>query len=244
MKDEATGSADDVEQLAAEEELKQRLIRRVAIAVVLIAALLGGLAVLDTLNTPQQVRPVEEPPVAALTLPKPEEAKPEEKPAEPPLQEEPKKTEEVLAEPEKSAPPVVPVKKEHAQEHAPRPVTKPAEARPAMLKPSETIVSTKPAPAPTYIAPLVRAPRPAAPASRPITQPPGQTPVFLLQMGVFNNPVNAEELRAKLELNGIPSQIESRVQVGPFKNRQEAEQMREKLKQLGMETGMLVATKR
>jgi DedD protein len=113
-----------------------------------------------------------------------------------------------------------------------------------MLKPSETIVSAKPAPTPTYIAPLVRAPRQAAPASRPLTQPPGQTSVFLLQMGVFNNPVNAEELRAKLELNGIPSQIESRVQVGPFKNRQEAEQMREKLKQLGMETGMLVATKR
>lgn len=237
MKDEATGANDD-EQLAAEEELKQRLIRRVAIAIVLIAALLGGLAVMDTLNMPQQVKPVEEPPVAALTVPKPEEVKPEEKPAEPPLQEEPKKAAEVVAEPEKSATPVVPVKKEPA----PRLLTKPAEARPAMLKPSETIVSAKSAPA--YIAPLMRAPRLAAPASRPLTQPPGQTPVFLLQMGVFNNPVNAEELRAKLELNGIPSQIESRVQVGPFSSRQEAEQMREKLKQLGMETGMLVATKR
>ena len=68
--------------------------------------------------------------------------------------------------------------------------------------------------------------------------------MFLLQLGVFNNTTNAEELRTKLELNGIPAQIESRVQVGPFKSRLEAEQVRNKLKQLGMEPGMLVATKK
>lgn len=64
---------------------------------------------------------------------------------------------------------------------------------------------------------------------------------FLLQMGVFTNVANAEELRAKLELAGIPAQIEARVQVGPFTSRQEAEQAREKLKSLGMAPGLVMA---
>jgi len=60
-----------------------------------------------------------------------------------------------------------------------------------------------------------------------------------VQLGVFNNVANAEELRAKLELNGIPSQIEARVQVGPFGSRQEAEEARQKLSGLGLEPGDL-----
>jgi DedD protein len=56
--------------------------------------------------------------------------------------------------------------------------------------------------------------------------------------------VYAEELRARLELAGIPTQIEARVQVGPFKTRQEADAAREKLRALGMETGILTAVKR
>lgn len=67
---------------------------------------------------------------------------------------------------------------------------------------------------------------------------------YLLQLGVFHNTASAEELRATLELNGIPAQIESRVQVGPFANRAEAEQAREKLKKLGLEGGMLVTAKK
>ena len=109
-----------------------------------------------------------------------------------------------------------------------------------MIKPSEALVSVKPS---APIAELARA-RPPAPASLPLTQPHGQSGLFLLQMGVFNNTANAEELRAKLELNGIPSQIESRVQVGPFKSRLEAEQARDKLKHLGMETGLVVAVRK
>lgn len=239
MKDEATeaNESGDAEQLAADAELKQRLIRRVAVAVVLIVALLGGLAVLDALNVPPPVKPAEEAPVLALSGPKPAETKAEEKPPEPAAQEEPKKAEEVPAEPEKSATPVAPNK----TERSPRPLTKPAEARPAMLKPSESLITAKP---PAPVTALVRPPRPAAPASRPLTQSLGMPGMFMLQLGVFNNTANAEELRAKLELNGIPSQIESRVQVGPFKNRLEAEQVRNKLKQLGMEPGMLVATKK
>lgn len=234
MKDE-TAEEPNVDQLDDDTELKNRLIRRISVAVVLIGVLLGGLAVMDALNTPPQLKPVDEAPVAALSEQKP--AAPEEKPVEPVPQEEAKKPEEAPAEPEKTATPAAPNK----VERTPRPLTKPAEARQAMLKPSEPLVSAKP---PAPIAELVRPSRPAAPASRPLTQPLTHPTVFLLQMGVFNNVANAEELRAKLELNGIPSQIEARVQVGPFKSRQEAEQARDKLKHLGMETGLVVALKK
>ncbi|MFA6311440.1 MAG: SPOR domain-containing protein [Sterolibacterium sp.] len=226
--------------------LKKRLIQRVAAAAVLIAILLGGLALLDNLNAPVALKTAEEAPVLAVTEPKAPEAKPEEKPGEKPAEpapaEEPKKVEEVPAPPEETTSPAAPNKKGRPG-RVERPLTKPAEPKLAMLKPSETVSAPKPA---EPAAQLVRPPRVAAPASRPLTQPLGaaQSGNFLLQMGVFNSTANAEELRAKLELAGIPSQIEARVQVGPFRSRQEAEQMRDRLKQLGMETGMVVAVKK
>lgn len=239
MKDR-TPDENDPDPQSADADLKKRLLGRVAVAVVLIAALLGGLAVLDALNTPPQYKPAEQAPAVALSEPQPTETKPEEKPPEPTPPEEAKKTEEIPAEPETTTTPAAPAKPARSV-RGERPLTKPAEAHLALLKPSEPAAAAKPhAPAME----LVRPQRPSAPASRPLTQPRGQSGIFLLQLGVFNNTSNAEELRAKLELNGIPSQIEARVQVGPFKSRLEAEQMRDKLKQLGMETGMVVAAKK
>jgi DedD protein len=66
----------------------------------------------------------------------------------------------------------------------------------------------------------------------------------VLQLGVFNNVTNAEELRAKLELAGVPAQVEARVQVGPFNSRQEAEEARQKLAAIGLEPGVVVAIKK
>ncbi|MCX7176250.1 MAG: SPOR domain-containing protein [Proteobacteria bacterium] len=235
--------ADDV-------ELKKRLIRRVAAAGVLIAILLGGLAVLDNLNAPAPVKVAEEAPVQAVSEPKAQDAKPEEKaeekpgekPAEQAQLDEQKKVAEVPATPEETSSPAAPNKKGRPG-RVERPLTKSAEPKLAMLKPSETVAALKPVEPATQ---LIRPPKAAAPASRPLTQPlvASQAGNFLLQMGVFNSTANAEELRAKLEINGIPSQIEARVQVGPFRTRLEAEQMRDKLKQLGMETGMVVAIKK
>ena len=48
------------------------------------------------------------------------------------------------------------------------------------------------------------------------------------------HPTNAEELKARLEAQGIPVHIAMRVQVGPFKDRAEAEAMREKLQAMGI----------
>jgi DedD protein len=67
---------------------------------------------------------------------------------------------------------------------------------------------------------------------------------FLIQVGVFNNIANAEELRAKIVAGGVPARIEARVQVGPFASREEAEQAREKLKALGVEPGLVVAARK
>jgi len=63
-----------------------------------------------------------------------------------------------------------------------------------------------------------------------------------VQAGVFADAQRAEELRAKLTLNGIPSTMEARVQVGPFKTREEAESAREKMKALGID-GILLPPK-
>lgn len=242
MKDR-TPDENNPDQQSADADLKKRLLRRVTVAVVLIAALLGGLTVLDALNAPPQFKPAEQAPTVALSEPKPAETMPEEKSPEQSPPEEPKKAEEIAAEPETTAAPTAPVKTTPPPRNArtERPLTKPAESRLALLKPGEPVAAAKPRAPATE---LVRPPRPAAPPSRPLTQPLGQSGIFMLQLGVFNNTANAEELRAKLELNGIPSQIEARVQVGPFKSRLEAEQARDKLKQLGMETGMVVAVKK
>ncbi|MBL8489015.1 MAG: SPOR domain-containing protein [Rhodocyclaceae bacterium] len=220
-----------------DEALKKRLVGRMALAAVLIVALLGGLALFDALNAPE--KPAAPAPVAAVP------PAPEPKPAEAAKPEE--KTEAKAEDEAKEAPAAEPERTESAgapalRGHRERPLTRPAEARPAMMKPSEP-------PAPPAVAEeTARIAKPPAsthaPASRPLTRAAEVGRRFLVQLGVFNNVANAEELRAKLELNGIPSQIEARVQVGPFGSRQEAEEARQKLSGLGLEPGVVMAVKR
>lgn len=248
------------EPLDDDEALKKRLISRIAVAGVMVVALLGGLAVIDALHVtpppkeePEQVAKAPEPEPAKVeekpAEAKPEEAKPEEKPGEK-VAEAPKPEE---AKPEPPAPPAVPAVPERtASTAAPaprpaRPLTAPATARTAAMRPSEPVGAVP------RIEPereIARSPGPAspvarhAPASRPLTQASEGSRQFVVQMGVFNNLANAEELRAKLELAGVPTQIEARVQVGPFRSRAEADAAREKLRAMGMETGILTAIRR
>ncbi len=79
-----------------------------------------------------------------------------------------------------------------------------------------------------------------APASRPLSQAAETARRFLVQVGVFSNHTNAEELMQKLHQADIPAQIESRVQVGPFASRMEADAARAKLKAMGLDEGLLV----
>ncbi|QSI76134.1 SPOR domain-containing protein [Niveibacterium microcysteis] len=94
--------------------------------------------------------------------------------------------------------------------------------------------ATTPAPTPRLV--VQTEPAPAG-----VKPPPGRA--FALQAGVFSTPKNAEDLRARLELAGIPAQLETRVVVGPFRTRQDAEQAQSKLKALGLTRGQLVTVK-
>lgn len=232
-----------------DEALKKRLLSRVAIAGVMVVALLGGLAVMDALQKPApkappeevaKVEPAEAPPAEAKPAEKAAEEKPADKPAE-------------VAEAAKEAKPEVPAEPEHtASVGAPpprpvRPLTVPATPRAAAVKPSAPVMAPR---KPDAAAEIAKTPPPAsplvrhAPASRPLSQPAEASRQFVVQMGVFHNVANAEEFRAKLELAGVPAQIEARVQVGPFATRQEADAAREKLRALGLEPGILTAIKR
>ncbi len=226
--------------------LRKRLLKRVTVAGALVVALLAGLALFDGLY----VQPDKPSPVARVEAP----AKPaEEKVTKEDAAGEPKAevAKEVVAEPERTAEPtgtMPPARDE-------RPLTPPATAHPAMLRPGEPVAMVVPKPEPASV--LARVPPPAVVAVKPVpaevTVPPGTRPVaraveavgqFLLQMGVFSSVANAEELRARLELAGVPARIEARVQVGPFATRQEAEQAREKLQSLGMDPGLIMAARK
>ena len=235
-------------------ELKRRLLTRVGIAAVLILALLGGLATLDSMNVsvnapppakPAEVvaeaptRPTSNPDNADSTAPT-QQVPPlsEDKPAEQVVQastEEAKKPEEINAD---AAEPI----------GAGRALTKPAGPRLAMMKPSEATTAAKPLERSQPAAELARQANPThvgAPAARPLTQAAARSTAgasggaYLLQLGVFTSTAHAEELRAKLELNGITAQIESRVQ-----DVAKRALGGKKLRKLGMEGGVLVATKK
>jgi DedD protein len=151
-------------------------------------------------------------------------------------------------------------------------LTKPALPQQAMVHPGMGSSTAKPVTPVTPAAPVARSevqrevaraatqaavpsqsPR-HAPASRPLSRSPqgiagleeshGSTQSFALQLGVFSNFSNAEELRAKLEAAGIPATVEARVRVGPFASRGEADAARVKLRSLGISESILVSVKR
>ena len=229
----------------AEDALKRRLLSRIAVAAVVVVGLLGSLAIFDAINGPGHpvagkvaalppgsgtapaAEPVKEEPAA--------EVKPE--PAAAAAKAEENVVPEHTASP--GAPPLQPLPAEA------RPLTRPASSRPASMHPSAPVLpAVAPVARPEPARELVPAPAAArrAPASRPLTQAAERQ--FALQMGVFGNVANAEDLRARLELHGIPSSIEARVHVGPFKTREEVEIARAKLKELGLDGGLLVSMKK
>lgn len=232
----------------ADTALKRRLLNRIAVAAVVMVGLLGSLAIFDALNAPEPAP--QKMAAAPAAVPPKEEAVVPEKPAEtvaaPAAEAKPEPTqvakagEEVVPEGTASpgAPPLQPLPPEKR-------LTKPATGRTASMRPSEPVPpATSPAARPDPAREIAQAPTAPrrAPASRPITQA-GERQ-YALQMGVFGNLANAEDLRAKLELNGIPSSIEARVHAGPFKTREEAELARTKLKELGLDGGLLLTLKK
>lgn len=75
-----------------------------------------------------------------------------------------------------------------------------------------------------------------APAPAPLKPPVSAEPIFL-QVGVFNNPRNAQALMKQLKAAGVPAQVQTRVQIGPFRNQEELVRAQEKLHRLGIDSG-------
>ncbi|HQR04432.1 MAG TPA: SPOR domain-containing protein [Rhodocyclaceae bacterium] len=231
--------------------MQRRLLSRIAVAGIAIIALLGGLAVIDALYVPpptalpaNKIATLEPPAkeIAQAETPKSEANVPD---TESTVVSDGQKNNQA-GEPELSEQPT-PIDAPTSSS-ALKPATTPAQAIPVNIKPhlapliSKSPSASHPAP-PIGIAPQAGEGTRHAPPARPLTQG-NDGRQYLVQMGVFNNVTNAEELRAKLELNGIPATIEARVRVGPFASKDEAEAAQAKMAALGITPGMLVATKK
>jgi DedD protein len=205
---------------AQEQQLKQRALRRLAIALGLIAAAIVGLALLDRYTAisrrPPEPRPAgEPPPIAALPEPAPVPPAPEStRPPEPAM-----------------PPPPPPVVGEEPAAPAPQPAPprrgdQPAEetagaapARQASRSEPSAAAAAKPSP-----------PHPTPPATQP-----ERVKGFVVQTGVFSATENALALQTRLKEQGIPAFLETRVVVGPFRNRAEAEAARKRVRELGLQ---------
>lgn len=242
-------------------DLRGTLIKRLAVAGVLVAILLGVLAFFDYLASPdepeaevftqpvpvapkkevsQPVTPADDLPEPPVTAAAPEpvvEAAPAPKaetPAAPVVDAKPEPRPEIR--------PIVPSTAANAKV----PANVPLSVTPAPVRTSRT---TPEATAGPTMAPEESVTPRVKPAAR-VVEAPTSPPIppssvsrlfsgFVLRAGVFTNAQRAEELHAKLTLSGVPSTVESRVQVGPFRTRQEAEAAQAKLKELGVETILL-----
>ncbi|HTH95524.1 MAG TPA: SPOR domain-containing protein [Rhodocyclaceae bacterium] len=234
-----------------EDVLRQQLIRRIGIAGVLIVALIGSLALFDAVFVPdtsapavkkampvqstmpdmapdksaETATPVDAP--SATASDKAQETAPETAPIAP--------TETKPGDTSKSAPsstPAAPVTKQ---------ITRPdvKAAAPVKAAPEVAAAPTLPPVAPPPAASTAK-PEPAQKESPPLHP---LSSGYLVQMGVFSNLSNAEDLKSRLDKAGIPSHIEARVQVGPFKNKAEAEAARKKLADMGL-SGLLLSPRK
>ena len=242
-------------------EMRGKLIKRLAVAGVLVASLLGMLAFFDYLATAP-----EEGDAPVFSHPVPVAPRNEVSQPVTPLADSPAPP--AASEPIVEAPPAPAIEAQPTLVLEVEPKPHP-ESRP--LVPSTAVIARKPST--VQLAPSVepaRSPRAvpettASPAIEPEQAPPphlaakanarvleakpAQPPVvltpqrlfsgFLVQAGVFTSPQLAEELHAKLTLSGINSTLETRVQIGPFRTRQEAEAAQIKLRELGVESVLL-----
>lgn len=245
---------------AEHSDLKRKLAWRMGFAGLMIVMLLGTLALFDYLSAPD----VSEAPQARFSEPVPvarKEVTQPVKPADPPV--DTATTEQKTAAPEQSAAPIdrslPPAEPPARPEVAAQPIVPRGEGRgdarseakvetraTTASRPSSSVLPQAVPPAATPAVPQKPAdPRPPvepAALSRPPLPAAGAPRLFsgyALQAGVFSDPRRAEELHARLTLNGIPSTLEARVQVGPFKTREEAAVAREKMKALGIDAVFL-----
>jgi len=118
-------------------------------------------------------------------------------------------------------------------------IAPPSPESPAEAAPSDHPVEPPPPPQVVNNEKLAAPARPAAalpPAGVKIDAKPAQATgkAYVVQVGVFMSPANAQALQQQLLKAGIPAHTETRVQLGPFQDRREAETALAKVKKLGV----------
>jgi DedD protein len=217
---------------ADEQQLKQRAMRRLAVALGLIALAIAGLAVLDRYSSspaPEAHSPGNEPPaIAALPPPKPIAPPPNagEQPAAALPPPPPPRVEDDAPGPDR--PPVSHPSKAPAAASGQKDAAAPDQAPVQAAKP--------PSPAATPAAPSTAASAPT------VALGPAPTPGYVVQLGMFTNVENAQGLLERLKSQGVPAYLETRVVVGPFRDKAEADAAQRKL-QAGGISGVIAQRK-
>jgi DedD protein len=117
---------------------------------------------------------------------------------------------------------------------SPEPLAEPLQSNhPAEPPPPPRVVNSEKRLAPAPASPPAGAKINAKPA-------PATDKAYVVQVGVFMSPANAQALQQQLVKAGIPAHTETRVQLGPFQDRREAETALAKVKKLGV-NAVLVA---
>lgn len=105
-------------------------------------------------------------------------------------------------------------------------------------EPARSSISQRLAPFPAeqaFAPPQKTATQQPLPIASRFPQPVTSPNGFIVQAGVFLHSANAEKLLKQVENAGIPAYLETRVQIGPFNNKAEAEVAIKKLQKMGIE---------
>ena len=88
---------------------------------------------------------------------------------------------------------------------------------------------TLPSPPRTVVPTTVPAVGPAGPGAL------GSARIYVVQVGTFSSPANAQALQKQLQRAGIQARLETRVQLGPFKEKRDADKALARARKLGIE---------
>ena len=213
-------------------EIKQRAIRRLIVAVVLVFFAVGILTYLSYYKPAKVVtQPATEtlppPPPPIVTGPEPQAVEPAQ--VAPPLPDPPPPdAPSALPAPIAPPPPTVSTK--------PLPTPGPGPKKTA-AEPSKPLVKAEPQKPAPLAAPSTQAPQPVAATTKPAPLPAPSG--YVVQFGVFSNPQNAQQLVERLKQIGIEAHTETRVQLPAFKTKAEADAALAKMKEKGISATLL-----
>jgi DedD protein len=213
------------DRTVAEEEqrLRQRAMRRLALALTVIAAAIIALAVLDHYGGRGKAPGPERKVMETSPAPVPSRQQPPLHPAEAPV---PPNDQAAADLPPPPPPPDVDEEPITPAERQAIPAASTTKRAPAAEPMAGATPAASVSTASQQQAKMGKPPRATAPAE------PRQG--FVVQLGLFTSIENAQSLHARLKQQGIPAFLETRVVVGPFRDRAEADAAQRKLRALGV----------